>query len=152
MTTNCPFTTHISSLRKSFLVFIITNPILQSAKIVLLPPKYEIIMVPREWCHPIIHFSNIAIAILDFSLLLLVKLSLLILFAAFLVSVLCFYFDGSLSKVIALDSCRSFSLLKAIAKRLPLHSLTPLRVTTTYCCCNSWKSDNYMGSNTEKKP
>jgi len=52
--------------------------------------------------HPIIHFSNIAIAILDFSLLIPVKLSLLILFAFFLVSVLCFFFDGSLSKVIAL--------------------------------------------------
>ena len=32
----------------------------------------------------------------------LVKLSLLILFASFFVSVLCFFFDGSLSKVIAL--------------------------------------------------
>ena len=49
-----------------------------------------------------------------------VKLSLLILFASFLVSVFCFFFDGSLSKVIALPT--------------------------------SWKSDNYMGSNTEKKP
>ena len=60
-------------------------------------------------------------------LLLLVKLSLLILFASFLVSILCFFFDGSLSKDIALptiaidsDSCRSFSLLKTIAKRLLL--------------------------------
>ena len=35
------------------------------------------------WCHPIIHFLNIAIAILYFSLLLLVKLLLLILFASF---------------------------------------------------------------------
>jgi len=48
--------------------------------------------------------SNIVIAILDFSLLLLVKLSLLILLASFLVSVLCFSFDGSLSKVIALPT------------------------------------------------
>ena len=37
------------------------------------------------------------------------------------------------------DSCRSFSLLKAIAKRLPL------------LFANAFKSDNYMGSNTEKK-
>ena len=46
------------------------------------------------------------IAILDFSLLLLVKLSLLIFFASFLVGVLCFFFDGSLSlsKVIALPT------------------------------------------------
>ena len=48
--------------------------------------------------------SNIAIAILDFSLLLLVKLSLIILFASFLVSVLCFFYDGFLSKVIALPT------------------------------------------------
>ena len=65
---------------------------LQSAKILFLPPKYEIIMLP----------SNIAIAMLDFSLLLRVKLTLLILFASFFVSVLCFFFNGSLSNVIAL--------------------------------------------------
>ena len=82
----------------------IFNYNIQSAKILLLPPKYEKIMVPSN------HFFNIAIAILDFSLLLLVKLSLLIPFAAFLVSVLGFFFDGSLSKVIAL----------LIAKKLPL--------------------------------
>ena len=99
----------------------------QSAKILLLPPKCEIIFVTGNG-----NFANIAIAILDFSLLLLVKLTLLIrdsniglfsiapCFASFLVSVLCFFFDGSLSKVIAFPSCRSFSLLKAIAKRLPL--------------------------------
>ena len=46
--------------------------------------------------------SHIAIAILDFSLLLLVKLSLLIPFASFLVSVLCFFFDGSLSLQLSL--------------------------------------------------
>ena len=45
-----------------------------------------------------IQFSNIAIAILDFSL------SLLILSASFLVSVICFFFDGPLSKVIALPT------------------------------------------------
>ena len=48
-------------------------------------------------------FFKFAIAILDFSLLLLVKLSLLILFVSFLVSVNWFFFDGSLSKVIALS-------------------------------------------------
>ena len=37
-------------------------------------------------------------------------------------------------------SCRSFSLLKAIAKRLPL------------LFANDFKSDNYSESNTEKKP
>ena len=45
----------------------------------------------------------------------LVKLSLLILFASFLVLVHCFFLDGSLSL-----SCRSFSLLQAIAKILTL--------------------------------
>jgi len=37
-----------------------------------------------------------------FPILLLVKLSLLILFASFLVSFLCFFFDGFLSKIIAM--------------------------------------------------
>ena len=69
-------------------------------------------------CHPIIHLSNIAIDILDFSLLLLVKLSLLILLASFLVSVLCFFFDGSLSKVIALPTIAIKALIwEAIQKR-----------------------------------
>ena len=72
---------------------------LQSEKILLLPLKYEIIMVPSNHS-----FFNIAIAILDFFLLLLVKLSLLILFASFLVSVLCFFFDGFLFKGIALPT------------------------------------------------
>ena len=92
---------------------------LQSAKILLLPPKCEIIMVPSY--HPIREKSNIAIAILDFSLLHLVKLSLLILFAAFLVSVLCFFLMALFLKFLCSsnyrdsDSCRSFSLLKPIA-------------------------------------
>ena len=48
--------------------------------------------------------SNIVIAILNFSLLPLVKFSLLILFASFLILVLCFFFDGFLLKVIALPT------------------------------------------------
>ena len=88
------------------------------------------------WCHPIIHISNIAIAILDFSLLLLVKLSLLILFGSFLVSVLCFFY-GSLSKVIALPTI-AIAIVVALSRN--------------YCCRISWQSHNYMGSNTEKKP
>ena len=101
-------------------------------------------------CHPIVH-------ILDFSLLLLVKLSLLILFASFFVSVHCFFFDGSLSKVIALptiaiswfknsDSCRSFSLLKAIAKILLLlfaHDSKSVK-ERQLLLSHSWKSDNYI--------
>ena len=56
-----------------------------------------------------------AISILDFSLLLLVKLSLLILFASFLVLVLCFFFYGSLSKVIALPTI-SIAILVALSR------------------------------------
>jgi hypothetical protein len=41
---------------------------------------------------------------LDFYLLLIVKLSLLIIFGFFLLSVLCFFFDSSVSKVIALPT------------------------------------------------
>ena len=52
----------------------------------------------------------------------LVKLSLLILFASFFVSVLCFFLDGSHSKVIALPNIAIAIVvaLKAIAIRLPL--------------------------------
>ena len=85
------------NMRVNYFYYFYCAGVVQSANILLLPPKYEIIMVPFNHS-----FSNIAIAILDFSLLPLVKLSLLILFAYFLVSVLCFFFDGSLSKVIAL--------------------------------------------------
>ena len=58
-------------------------------------------------------------AILDFPLLLLVKLSLLILFAFFLVSVLCFFFGSFLSKVIALPTI-AIAIVIALSKRLPL--------------------------------
>ena len=71
------------------------NVNIQSAKILLLPLKYKIVMLPS---------NHSFFAILDFSLLLLVKLSLLIFFGAFLVLVLCFFFDDSLSKVIALPT------------------------------------------------
>ena len=59
--------------------------------------KYEIILVPS---------NHSFFTALDFSFLLLVKLSLLILFASILVlvSVLCFFFECSLSKVIALPT------------------------------------------------
>ena len=52
----------------------------------------------------------IAIAILDFSLLLLVRLSFLIIFASFLVSVLCFFFDGFLSKLLLFRNIGLFSI------------------------------------------
>ena len=44
-----------------------------------------------SWCLPIILFSNVAIAILGFSLLPPVKLSLLIFFSSFMISVLCLF-------------------------------------------------------------
>ena len=65
--------------------------VIQLAKILLLPSKYEIIIVP----------SNIAIAIKDFSLLILVKLSLL---HPFLYQFSLLLFDGFLYKVIALPT------------------------------------------------
>ena len=92
--------------------------ILHSAKILLLPSNYE-----KLRCHPIIYFSNIAIARLNFSLLLLVKFSLLILFPSFS-SVLCFFLWLSFWSYRSSnyrDSyiCPSFSLLKA-----PLRAIT----------------------------
>ena len=65
----------------------------------MLPVKYEIIMVPSN-----IHFSNIAIAMLDFPLLLLVKLSLLILLLSFFGISPLLLFNGSLFKFIALPT------------------------------------------------
>ena len=55
--------------------------------------------IRNNYCHLIIHFSNIAIVLLDFSLLLPIKLSLLILFATFLFSVLCLFFMASFLKL-----------------------------------------------------
>ena len=78
---------------------------LQLAKIVLLPPNYEIIMVSSKQ-------SNIAIDIFFIASL---KLSLLILFASFLVSVLCFFCDGFLSKVIALPTIAIAIVLFSLA-------------------------------------
>jgi hypothetical protein len=72
--------------------------LLQLAKILLLPPKNEIIMVPYK--HSFFQYCDSNIGLFS---MLLVKLSLLILFASFLVSVLCFFFDGFHSKVIALS-------------------------------------------------
>ena len=79
------------------IIIVVQNQLIQSANILLLPSKCEIVLLPFKNGN----FSNIAIAILDISLLLLVKLSLLILFAYFLVSVLCFFCG---SKVIALST------------------------------------------------
>ena len=73
---------------------------LQSAKILLLPLKYEIIMVPSNHSNFLYCDSIIGL----FSSSPCQKLSLLILFAYFFVSFLCFFFDGSLSEVITLST------------------------------------------------
>ena len=101
--------------------------LIQLAKILLLPPKYEIIMVPSN--HSFFQYCDRNIRL----------------------------FSIAPCKVIThpyLDSCRSFSLLKAIAIRLPLLFANAFKsvMSDNYCCRNSWKSDNYMGSYTEKKP
>ena len=121
-----------------------SNLSVQSAKVLLLPPKYEIIMVSSNHSF----FQLLRQQYWTFLYWFLVKLSLLILFTSFFVSVLCFFFmtlflklslfqlsrQRQLSLFFALkgdsdkitvtfrdsDSCRSFSLLKAIAIRLPL--------------------------------
>ena len=58
--------------------------------------------------------------------MLLVELSFFILFASFLVSILCFFFDGSLSTLPTIVIAIELSLLKEIAKRLRYFSLAPL--------------------------
>ena len=70
----------------------------QSAKILLLPPKCEIIMLWTK--HSFLQYCD---SNMGLSLLLLVKLSFLILFASFLLSVLCFFFWW-LCKIIALPT------------------------------------------------
>ena len=70
----------------------------------------------------------------------------------YLSSVLCFFFDGSHSKVIALPTLSLFLAMKGDSEKITVTSLTPLRAKKSDNYCNSWKSDNYMGSNTEKKP
>ena len=71
--------------------------ILQSAKILLLIPKYEIIMVPSN--HSFLGYRNIGLlSIAPFSVITLNPLCI------HLVSVLCFFFDSFLSKVIALPT------------------------------------------------
>ena len=83
-----------------------------------------------------------------FYLLLRVKLSLITFFALFVISVLCFLIDCSIYSFIYQLSFRSFSILEAIAKSI---LLIFARKSDNNCCCNCWKSDNYMGSKSEKK-
>ena len=70
----------------------------QLAKIVLLPPKYEIIIVPSN--HSNFQYCDSNIGLFSFAPCKVITLNP---FASFFVSVLFFFFDGSLSKVIALS-------------------------------------------------
>ena len=102
-------------------------------KILLLPPKYEIIMVPSnhldfQYCD-----SNIEL----FSIAPCKDITLNPLCILFCISSLLFFMALSLK----------LSLLKAIAKRF-----ANAFKSHNYCFRNSWQSDNYMGCNTEKKP
>ena len=91
--------------------------IIQLAKILLLPPKYEIIIVPSYHSNRNIGLFSIAPC----------KVIVLILFASFFASVLSFFFDGFLSKVIALPTTaiaivvaivgRAITIWEAIQKR-----------------------------------
>ena len=84
----------------------------QSAKILLLPPKYEIIMLSSNHSFSQYCDSNIGLfSIAPCKVITLNPLCILFGISSLLL------FDCSLSKVIALPT---FSILKAIAKRLPL--------------------------------
>ena len=106
----------------------------QSAKILLLPSKYEINMVPS--IHSIFQYCNIGLFFIARCKVITLN-SLCILLS--ISSLLLFFMALSLSKVYRSsnyrdsDGCRSF--LKAIAKRIP------------FLFVNAFKSDNYMGSN-----
>ena len=94
--------------------------IIQSAKILLLPPKYELIMLPSnhsffQYCDSNIGLFYIApCKVINFNpFCILFAISSLLLFWWLFLSYRSSNYRDS-------DSCRSFSLLKAIAKRLQL--------------------------------
>ena len=89
---------------------------LQSAKKILLPPKYEIVMVPSN--HSKFQYCDSNIGIFSIDPMILVKLLLLILFSSVLVSVLGFFFDCSHSKVIVLSL---FLALKGDSKKITVN-------------------------------
>ena len=68
-------------------------------EILLLPPKYEIIMVPSN--HSVFQYCGSNIGLFYIAPCNVITLNPL---ASFLVSVLCFFFNRSLSKVIALPN------------------------------------------------
>ena len=94
---------------------------IQSAKILLLSPKYEIIMVPSnhsnfQYCdsnNGLFSISPCKVVTLDPLCILFCIFSLLLILFLSIQSYHFFNYRDS-------DSCRSFSLLKVIAKSLPL--------------------------------
>ena len=74
-------------------------PKLQSAKILLLPSKYELIMVPAN--HSCFQYCDSNIRLFFIAPCEVITLNPL---CIVLVSVLCFFFDGSFSKVITLPT------------------------------------------------
>ena len=69
---------------------------------------------------------------------------------------LCILFGSFLSKVIALPTI-AIAIVVALKSESDKITLTFANVfksekSDNYCFCNSWKSDNFMGSNTENKP
>ena len=112
--TNMYLSKLVSSRQNVWVLVTYKVSMIQSTKMLLLPPKYKIIIMPSNHSNFQYCDSNIGL------------------------------FSIAPCKVITLnslcDSCRSFSLLKAIAIILPL------------LFANAFKSDNYMGSNTENKP
>ena len=72
---------------------------IQSAKILLLPSKYEIIMLPSN--HSFFQYCDSNIELFSIAPCKVITLDPL---CIFFVSVLCYFFDGFLSKVIALPT------------------------------------------------
>ena len=107
-----------------------------------MPPKCKIIMVLSNHA-----FSNIAIVILDFSLLLLVKLLLLIFFA--IISLLFLFI--SLSIVIALPSIL-IAIVVTFSCSLFFAIFFKSKKERQLLLSDSLKSDDYAENNTEKKP
>ena len=73
--------------------------LLQSTKILLLPSKYEITMLPSN--HSFFQYCDSNIGLFSIAPCKRINFNP---FASPLVSILCFFFDGSLSKVIALPT------------------------------------------------
>ena len=114
---------------------------IQSTKMLLLPPKYKIIIMPSN--HSNFQYCDSNIGLFSIAPCKVITLnSLCILFG--ISSLLLFWWLPFLSYRSSnyrdSDSCHSFLLLKAIAIILPL------------LFANAFKSDNYMGSNIENKP